>query len=134
MPFQKQEIQDFIGKGLTFPINVVNGRAPLESGFELIRSSIRVILAWAYGNRYFLGEFGSKLDELLEEPNDQILYNLINTFVIDAIEEWEKRIELRDVVIENSTQTKIEVRLYYKIINTQKEDNFVFPFYRQIIY
>lgn len=132
MPFQRDQIQDFIGKSITFPFKLENGRVPLESGFELIRSSIRIILGWPYGERFFLGEYGSKIDSILEEQNDQILYNLLSTFVIDAIGEWEKRIDLIDVIIEESTDTKIKVRIYYKVINSQREDNFVYPFYRQI--
>lgn len=133
MAFQQKPIQDFIGKGITFPIVLENGKPKVESGFQLIRSSIAMILTWPYGTRFFLGEFGSRLEELLEEPNDEILKNLINVFVVDAINDWEKRVELLSVTILDIDYKTIHIGLRYKIINTQLQDNYIFPFYRQII-
>jgi phage baseplate assembly protein W len=132
MPFEQKVVQDFIGKGITFPIQLVNGKPPIETGFQLIRASIRNILGWPYGQRFFLTEFGSRLQELIEEPNDYVLKNLINTFVVDAITDWEKRIQLIDAQIENQDGVKINIRLVYRIVNSQQVDNFIFPFYRQI--
>jgi len=134
MPFEQQPIQNFIGTGLTFPIKLINGRGVLVTGFDLIKSSLYMILSWPFGNRYFLGEFGSRLEDLLEEPNDEVLKDLLETFIIDAITQWEKRVEVMSVDITNSSPTSLNVNLTYRIINSQLVDNFVFPFYRQIIY
>lgn len=134
MAFQQQPIQNFIGSGLTFPIQLENGKGKLFTGFELVRSSLRMILAWPYGHRFLLGEFGSRIEELLEEPNDEILKNILETFIIDAISDWEKRVEVISVDIQDKTATELTVNLTYRIVNTQSVDNFIFPFYRQIIY
>ena len=69
MGFVTKELGDFLGKGITFPIKLTNGRAPLESGFELIKASIIMILSWEYGKRFFLSEFGSKLNQLIQQLN-----------------------------------------------------------------
>ena len=126
--------QSFVGQGITLPLKLVNGKPPLESGFELIRSSIIMILSWKYGSRFFLGEFGSKLHLLLEEPNDDILQETIEVFVIDAITNWDPRIELVESIIERPNESTINLTITYKILNTKKEDTFTFPFYRKIIY
>lgn len=134
MPFNPKPVQDFIGQGLTFPINLQNGKPSIDSGFNLIRASIRNILAFEYGTRYFLAEFGSRLNELLEEPNDEILWNTINTFIVDAITTWEKRVSTISTQIVSSSPEKVEVSILYRVNNSQTVDNFIYPFYRQIIY
>jgi Phage baseplate assembly protein W len=129
-----KQVQNFIGQGITLPLKLVNGKPPLESGFELIRSSIITILAWNYGNRFFLGEFGSKLSLLLEEPNDDILQETIKVFVIDAISQWDTRIELIDTQVERPNDYSINLTVKYQILSTKREDTFTFPFYRKITY
>lgn len=132
MGFNPQPVQDFIGQGLAFPLQLLNGAAQVSSGFDLIRSSIKNILAFSVGDRFFLGEFGSRLDELLEEPNDEILQNLITSFVIDAVTQWEKRVQSVSTTIDSVTDAAVMVEVSYQIVNTQNSDSFVYPFYRQI--
>lgn len=137
MAFQQGPIRNFIGQGLIFPIELENGRGKLFTGFDLLRSSIKVILSWPYNQRFLLGQFGSRLEDVLEEPNDDVLHNLVYTFVTDAIATWEKRIELVNVELIRNDQrasSSLSLSLTYRIINSQIEDNFVFPFYRKIIY
>lgn len=124
---------DFIGKGITLPLVLVGGRPLLDSGFSLIRASIKTILSWEYGQRFFLNEFGSRLEDLIEEPNDLILQNEINIFVKEALENWEKRIiPIRASII--STDGKISLDISYRVLNSQQVDNFIFPFYEKIKY
>lgn len=132
MPFQEKPIQDFIGSGLPFPIEIVNGRGVVKTGFELIRSSIRTIVGWPEGRRFFLAEFGSRIERLLEEPNDDVLKQIIYTFIVDPINQWEKRISLINASIEDITDHSVQIHLRYRILNSQSEDSFIFPFYRQI--
>lgn len=135
MAFEIKTLKNFIGGGITLPIKLVNGKPPIESGFDLIRASIRMILSWEFGTRFFLNEFGSELNSLLEEPNDHVLENLISTFVTDAVTRWENRVQLLDVQVQREESiSKISITLTYRIVNTQREDTFVFPFYRNIIY
>lgn len=132
MILDKTPIQRFIGQGIVFPLVLSNGKTPIVSGFELIRSSIRMILGWPNGTRYYLAEFGSRLEELLEEPNDEVLKAVVRTFVIDAITDWEKRIYLVSSEIVNVTPTRVDIQLTYRVVNSQTEDTYIFPFYRKI--
>lgn len=134
MGFNPKPVRDFIGNGITFPIQLMNGRVNVDSGFNIIRASIRTILAFELGTRFMLGEFGSRLDDLLEEPNDQILHNLINTFVVDAVTQWEKRVSTISTSITSSSPEQIQINITYRVINSNTPDNFIYPFYRQIIY
>lgn len=134
MPFQQRPIQDFIGSGIIFPIQLQNGRAVIQSGFELIRASIKTIVQWPEGQRFMLAEFGSRIERLLEEPNDETLKQIIYTFIVDPINQWEKRIALTSATITDVSSEKVNISLRYRILNSQTEDSFIFPFYRQIIY
>lgn len=127
-------VQDFIGNGLTFPIQLQNGRPLLSSGFDLIQASIRNILSYELGTRFFLAEFGSRLNDLIEEPNDEILANLLNQFIIGAVIKWEKRIQTISTSIVNEDDTTIFISITYQVLNVNTPDNFIWPFYKQIIY
>lgn len=135
MPFQSQPVQNFIGNGLIFPIQLSKGKPILVSGFPLIEASIRTILSFTIGNRFMLGEFGSLLEELIEEPNDEILENLINTYVIDAVKQWEQRVVQISVQLINDRDTgSINLSITYQVVNSSSPQNFIYPFYTNIIY
>lgn len=125
----------FTGSGLIFPIEIgAEGRPDIISGTPLINASINHILSWPVRNKYFNEEFGSRLEELLEEPNDVVLRTLIRRFVIEALEQWEKRIELISVEIIPSGEARLDIHIIYQIRNTKIEETFIYPFYREIIY
>lgn len=119
-----------IGRGLIFPITLTNGRPDTGQGSVLIHSSLRTILCWPKGSRFFLPTFGSRLSELIEEPNDEVLEALIRRFIIDSIAQWENRIELTRIELTRNPLTPgtITVSLTYKILETNQVDTFVYPF------
>lgn len=125
--------EKFIGKGLTFPFVIsANGRPELETGIALIRSSIRIILSWS-NFRFFLGEFQSRIFELVEEQNDVILRGLVRDFSIEQINKWEKRIKLKTSQIIQK-DNKLNLKITYEITSSKIEDSFIFPFYEKIKY
>jgi Bacteriophage baseplate protein W len=134
MPFQSAPVQNFIGNGLIFPIALTNGKPPISTGFDLIRASITNILSFHLGNRFFLGEFGSQLDDLIEEPNDEVLQNTIKTFVVGAITTWEKRVKNISIELISNGVEQLSLSITYQVVNTNTTDNFIFPFYKEIIY
>ena len=122
-----------VGKGIIFPLRVVNGTIPIDSGIDLIRSSLKVILRWD-NDRYFLGEFRSKLKELLEDPNDLILIGLVQHFIVKQITKWETRITLLEAPKILQENNKLSIQLTYRINKTAEKDSFVFPFYTKPLY
>ena len=132
MAFVRQQVNDFLGQGLTLPLRIENGRWPIDSGVKMIRESIKMILRWQIGTRPFLNEFGSNLERLLEEPNDDVLKQTIYAFTADALSKWEKRVEVLDCQIDRPEFNSVNCNITYKIITSQKTDTFVFPFYSQI--
>lgn len=127
------QLQNFIGQGITLPLILVKGKPQLKSGFDLIKSSIITILSWRIFTRFFLKEFGSQIDQLLEEPNDQILEDTVRVFVIDAVQKWEPRITIIQTNLFR-TDTTMDLTITCQILNTKSEETFTFPFYKKIIY
>jgi uncharacterized protein len=122
---------DYLGKGIIFPIELTPQGLPIiRSGPDLIKSSIKMILMWPVRQRIFLGEFGSRIDELLEEPNDDLLKGLVEFFIVDALRTWEKRIDVLDVSVERLAPETIDVEIRYRIKTNQLEDILTFPLYR----
>jgi hypothetical protein len=123
-------LKKFTGQGIIFPI-VINdkGRPNLETGFPLIRASLISIIRWPHATRFFLGQYGARIHELLEEPNDTILRSLVRHFILDSIKTFEKRISLLDIIVIRPRDGSISIKLKYKMINNSEEDNFIFPFY-----
>lgn len=125
----------FLGSGLSFPLLLDNsGKVVVNSGEDLIRSSIYNIINWPYKHRFFLEEFGCRIGELLEEPNDSISFNLARRYMVDALNDWEKRIDIMpsNITVERTSDIAIYLRLNYTIISTKKEETFIYPFYKQI--
>lgn len=127
--------QKFIGAGYIYPIELSSGKPLLRTGdLELIRSSLRILLSWPINNRIFLGEFGSRINEAIGQPNDDILSSLVYQFITESINKFERRIELLDAEIIRPNNTSINLRLNYKIRSTNLEDSFIFPFYKTVKY
>lgn len=125
----------FIGSGLTFPIVIGNnGRPELKQGMELIKSSLNNIIYWPLKQRFFNDSFGCRVEQVLEEPDDSISHALIRQFIREAIYNWEKRVTIVDIDINNSQPSKVDISLTIRIRGTKMEEVFIFPFYTNIIY
>lgn len=130
------EINKFIGSGLVFPLQIVNGRALVKNDFSLIRSSIAIILNWQLGTRFYNERFGSRIWECLSEPNDNVVKALLSHFIIEALTTWEKRIETKNnsLIYTKVNHDKINIQITYRLRNSNIEETYIYPFYKEIIY
>lgn len=134
---------DFLGRGLRFPFAFQrrSGGAQVSTVTSMehahIHESILQILGTRPGERFMNPEFGSHIRDLVFELNDSVLKGLLRHYIIDAIERWEKRVYVTDVSFDESSETvdanTILVRISYRIIGTQVEGNFVWPFCREAL-
>jgi len=123
----------FMGQGLTFPIKLnIKGRPNIVSGKELLESSLSQILSWNLGTRFMLGEYGTKLEQLLQEPNDAIAQSLVKHYTVEVISLWEKRLEVLDVILLIKQDNLLSIQISYIVKSTKLEDSFVFPYYSQL--
>jgi len=133
---------DFLGKGLKYPFQFQSVSGGTEVSIatsrehEHIRESILQILGTRSGERFMNPEFGSRLNDLVFEKNEEVLKGLIRHYVIDAIKRWEKRVFVSGVSF-NDSAVEIDgnlllVRIVYRVIQSQVEGNVVYPYYREI--
>ena len=131
---------EFLGKGLKFPFTFQRRSGGTQistatsSDHAHIHESIRQILGTRKGERFLRPEFGTNLHELIFEPNDRVLYGLIRHEVMTALEDWEPRVIVTDVVVGTADDDEhlVLVNISYRLISCQVPGNLVFPFYREL--
>ena len=129
----------FLGQGLKFPFEFQrkSGAPRLSTADsaarEHIRESVMQILGTDIGERFMNPDFGSGLRRCVFEPDDTALRGLVRHYVFEAVRRWEPRIRLLAVDFPGTDADRhfVPVRLTYRIIATQTEDNLVYPFYRE---
>jgi phage baseplate assembly protein W len=124
-----------IGKGLSFPFNFSStGRShqlAVAQGVDKINQSIFMILSTRIGERMFFPEFGSRLPELVFEPDDDILHVLLAIWTADALRRWEKRITVTGVsTTDDPDNNTVGIQIDYTINLTYTKGSYVFPFTR----
>ncbi|GIF14595.1 GPW/gp25 family protein [Actinoplanes teichomyceticus] len=124
--------EQFIGNGWAFPLRVdATGGIALVSREREIAEAIRLILATAPGERPMRPEFGCGVHEYVFAPADENTAGRVAFEVRRALDRWEPRIDVSDVVVgfddEDAGVLYIDVR--YTIRGTNDPRNLVFPFY-----
>lgn len=129
---------EIIGQGIAFPFQFTSnkqvGVIRQSNAGERINDSIHIILSTRIGERPFNPEFGSRLPELVFEPNDAILARLLVFYTGEALKRWERRIEvLRVVILENyeDDRNQVGVQVEYTIRNSHIRGSYVYPFVRE---
>lgn len=126
--------REYLGRGWSFPptfSRALGGVAMLEDEAD-IASSLEVLLTTALGERTMLPQYGCNLDELVFESLDTRMKTLMADKVETAILYFESRIEVEQVVLDDSRQLEgvILIEVVYRVKATNSRFNFVFPFYK----
>ncbi len=126
-------MENYLGVGIKYPIQIVNGKPALSYNEDNIQQSLLQLLSCPVGSRLFLPEYGSRLDEALFEQNDEVLKALLQMYIVEAIEFWEKRIKLKKVSYTQENNV-ILCEITYNVLASNEINSFVYPFYRELIY
>jgi len=124
--------EQFIGRGWAFPLRVdATGGIALVSREQEIEEAIRLILGTSPGERPMRPEFGCRIHEYLFASADSETANAITREVRGALQRWEPRINVTDVVVSFDTldHTLLYIDVRYSIKATNDRRNLVFPFY-----
>jgi phage baseplate assembly protein W len=124
--------RDFLGTGWSFPISVnARGGISMLAGEDDIESSIKMILLTAKGERVMRPEFGSSLNDHMFSPNSKSTHALVAHEIRNALEMWEPRVELNDILVSPHPDDPgcILIDIRYAVKATNDERNLVFPFY-----
>jgi phage baseplate assembly protein W len=127
-----------IGTGLASPVQFAsiknNQLLVLSSGSDVISQSIRTILDTPLGSRVNNNEFGSSVRDLIFEPNDIILKDLLYYAIVVALQRWEKRISITSVKFATEDNdsaipsNQINITITYIINATHQAGSYVYPF------
>lgn len=128
-------LEKTIGSGMMYPIELTSSNGlvtckPVSGSLDLIKQNISSILVHQVGAKLRDEEFGTRMYECIEEPNDQAMLFLLRRFIVDAISEWEPRIHRVSV---NTTQTgsSVEIRISYVVIQNQNSESLNFNYNNQ---
>lgn len=124
---------DWVGSGARYPkmFDKYTGSTKISTDDERLCQSILMILTTRIGERFFLPEFGSKLHELIFEPNDYILKDLLEMYTREALDIWEPRIQVIAVDAQVCKgENTVPIIIHYRISNSNITKNYVHPFQR----
>jgi phage baseplate assembly protein W len=123
--------KDFLGRGWRFPVELDGGDLRYEKEEAKIEQSILIILGTARGERVMRPDFGSRLRELLFAPINSSTRALASRYVMDALTQWESRIEVLAVSADprGGLDGILDISIDYRVRATNSEFNFVYPFY-----
>ena len=130
---------DILGKGWRFPFAITRRKGgpgtsaslSQSEGIEHVAESIRQILGTEIGSRVMRRDFGSRLRQIVFQPNDATIDTLVEHYVREAIERWEKRVVVGAVTVVHDERElgKVEIGVEFRIIQTNVVGNLVFPYY-----
>ncbi|MEA2573299.1 MAG: uncharacterized protein QOH93_597 [Chloroflexia bacterium] len=126
--------RDYLGKGWKFPVRVnPRGGLSYSTAEQDIQESIWIVLATARGERQMLPRFGCGIHDYVFAPNTATTRGNIAHQVKVALTEWEPRIDLLDVRVEEAAgePNKLLVWVDYRIRANNAFHNLVYPFYIQ---
>ena len=124
---------DPFGKGAAFPFRPsALGGVALSTQEQRVHESIRMILGTQVGERLMRPDFGANLKSLTFAPNTQATANLAQHYVEEALNTWEPRIVLLNVVVANDLKNgALIIDLNYRLSSSFEQRNLVYPFYLQ---
>jgi phage baseplate assembly protein W len=122
----------FIGAGWAHPARIdATGSVALVTRDREIAEAIEIILMTSPGERAMRPEFGCRVQDFVFGPVTTSTAGQIAHEVRAALDRWEPRIEVSDVLIgfDNETEGTVYIDVRYEIRGTNDERNLVFPFY-----
>jgi len=123
----------FLGKGWVFLVTVdaITRKIAIAAYEQDIKEAIRIILSTAKGERVMRPDFGSGIHDLVFASMSTAMIGLLESNVREALTTWEPRIELLKVEVSTDEAHigKLKVNIDYRVRETNREDNLVYPFY-----
>lgn len=106
-------MESIVYKGIGLP-TIEDPYPNIKEERELISDSIITILMTKLGQRLFVPDFGSRLWEVLFEPNTTVTQIMAERYVKEALSNWEPRVEVLRVDT-RSEENSMFLRVVYRI-------------------
>ena len=109
--------KEFLGRGWSFPFHFdpATGAVATSEFEENIRQSITIILGTRPGERQMLPKFGCRIHDLLFAPNSPSTTSTAATYVREAINAWEPRVEVLNVNASLVNTGSIKIQMSYRV-------------------
>ena len=122
---------DYIGKGVGFPLRTnIQGSLQLSAEERNLEESIALILRTSLGERVYRPDFGSRLSELVFAPLNTQTLLLLRLYVEEALEAWEPRITLEEVLADpDPVRGRVDITILYRLKDYYDIRSLVYPFY-----
>lgn len=103
--------------GLKYPLepSPKNGYYSKQSGFDLIKSSLRSIIRTERGERFMLPEYGCNLKRFLMEPIDQTTFGLIKDDILVSIGKYLGKVTVNKLQIIETRSNTLNVKLFCSV-------------------
>lgn len=102
--------------GITLPIQIGNTAFNQAfTSYEQIKSNIKNVLLTKKLERIMNPDFGSGLEELLFEQNDEVLISDIEDTITETVEKWLPYVSIEDVNVRATNQQKDRNEIYVSI-------------------
>ncbi|MBD2343790.1 GPW/gp25 family protein [Anabaena subtropica] len=121
----------YLGKGWAFPLQLnLQGGINFSNEEQKVKESIWIILRTGVGERVYRPDFGSRLSELAFAPLNSDTLLRIRIYVLEALESWEPRIIINEVLTEpDPIRGRVDINIKYRLKKYSDIHNFVYPFY-----
>lgn len=90
------------------------GCYPVVGNPKLIQDNLVSLFTYHLGERFRQENFGSRLWEAIEEPNDQLLHHMMNLFIKSSVATWEPRIKGLTVNLERQNE-KLKIMIQFMV-------------------
>ncbi|MGK7947820.1 MAG: GPW/gp25 family protein [Xenococcaceae cyanobacterium] len=127
MPYK----QDYLGTGWSFPLKTdLQGGISLSAADRKVKEAILIILQTELGERRYRPDFGCRLSELTFAPMNSKTLFLMRLYVQEALETWEPRIDLDEVVSEpDPILGRVNIIINYRLKSNYEPRSLIYPFY-----
>jgi uncharacterized protein len=85
-------LAEVAGPAFPFRIDPVTGRVAVSRGTTKVREDVRVLLATRTGERPLQRDFGTRLRSFVQEPDNDVLRDIIRDEVALSFLQWEPRV------------------------------------------
>ena len=120
-----------LGSGIGFPLKTnLSGGLQISAETRNLEESIHLILRTNFGERVYRPDFGSRLSELVFAPLNTSTLLLLRLYVEEALEAWEPRIELDEILTDpDPIRGRVDITIRYHPTESHNTLSLVYPFY-----
>lgn len=128
-------VRKYLGQGEKFPPEITaQGRTALVNDIYLIKQSLFILFSEPIGTELFREHYGNQIRRALFHPNSSVVKSLLDYYIAEVINKWERRILLTDIVYDQPPDKPelIQSTVFFNVKQSSQSDSFIYPFYKSL--